>query len=60
MDLALWSLNNGVSAAELAKHLAITEEQVGHIYDDIRNKRNTTKYLHSKAFLIEEVEGLPT
>ena len=59
MDVALWSLNNGVSASDLAEHLAITEEQAQHIYDDIRNKRNTTRYLHSKPFLIEKVEGLP-
>jgi len=60
MDLALWSLNNGVPAAELAEYLAITEAQAGHIYDDIRNKRKTTKYLHARPFLIEEVDGLPT
>lgn len=59
MDVALWSLNNGVPAAELAEHLGITVEQAGHIYDDIKNKRNTTRYLHAKPFLIEEVEGLP-
>jgi NAD+ synthase len=59
MDLALWSLNNEVSAAALAEHLGITKEQATHIYDDIKNKRNTTRYLHSKAFLIEDVEGLP-
>jgi NAD+ synthase len=58
MDVALWSLNHGVPAAELAEHLGITEEQASFIYDDIKNKRNTTRYLHAKAFLIEDVEEL--
>ena len=58
MDVALWSLNHGVPAAELAEHLGITEEQASFICDDIKNKRNTTRYLHAKAFLIEDVEEL--
>ena len=56
MDVALWSLNNGVSATDLAKHLSITEGQAEHIYADIRKKRNTTRYLHSKPCLIEAIE----
>lgn len=59
MDIALWSLNNGVSALDLAKYLTITEEQAEHIYADIKKKRNTTRYLHSKPCLIEKIEELP-
>ena len=56
MDVALWSLNNRVSAMDLAEHLSVTDEQAERVYLDIRSKRNTTKYLHSKPCLVEEVD----
>jgi NAD+ synthase len=56
MDVALWCFNNGVSALDLAKHLTITEEQAELIYADIKKKRSTTRYLHSKPCLIETID----
>ncbi len=56
MDLALWALNNGRPAAELAGALGITEAQAAHVFRDIEAKRKTTRYLHAKPVL---VEGLP-
>jgi NAD+ synthase len=56
MDLALWALNNGRSAAELAGALGLTEPQAAHVFRDIEAKRKTTRYLHAKPVL---VEGLP-
>jgi NAD+ synthase len=56
MDLALWALNNGRSAAELATALKITEAQASHVFKDIEAKRRTTRYMHLKPVL---VEGLP-
>jgi NAD+ synthase len=58
MDIALWGLNHGRPAAELAVALGITEAQAQHVYNDIEAKRRTTRYLHSKAALIEAVAEL--
>ncbi len=62
MDIALWHLNNGKSAAELAEAFSdagrsITEEQAEFIYQDIDNKRKTTAILHWPALLLEKVQG---
>jgi NAD+ synthase len=58
MDLALWSLNHGVPAAELAGVLNITAEQAQHVYDDIEAKRRTTQYLQRPPVLVERVEEI--
>lgn len=58
MDLALWSLNHDVPAANLAIDLGISEAQAQAVYDDIRNKRRTTRYLHLPPVLITEVAEL--
>jgi NAD+ synthase len=58
MDIALWALNHGRPAAELATALGITEAQAQHVYHDIEAKRRTTRYLHSKAVLVEPVSEL--
>lgn len=52
MDIALWSFNNEVPAADLATYLDITTEQANYVYKDIINKRNTTAYLHYPPLLI--------
>jgi NAD+ synthase len=59
MDLALWALNHGRPAAELAPALGIGAEQAELIYADIQAKRKTTRYLHAKAVLVEAVTELP-
>ena len=58
MDIALWCLNNGKSATELADMLEITEAQAESIYKDIETKRKTTFYLHARPQLIEDVPGI--
>jgi NAD+ synthase len=58
MDLALWSLNHDVPAADLATDLGISEVQAQAVYDDIRNKRRTTRYLHLPPVLVGEVAEL--
>lgn len=58
MDLALWALNHGVPAGRLAQELAITPEQAQAVYDDIANKRRTTRYLHASPILVEPVAEL--
>ena len=59
MDLALWALNHGRPAAELATALGIEAPQAERIYADIQAKRKTTRYLHAKAVLVEAVTELP-
>jgi NAD+ synthase len=58
MDLALWALNHGVPAEELARVLEITSEQAQAVYADIGNKRRTTRYLHARPVLAGEVTEL--
>lgn len=55
MDLALWACNHGVPATDLASVLDISEERATFIYRDIQSKRRTTRYLHAKPCLIENV-----
>jgi NAD+ synthase len=56
MDIALWALNHGVTAGELAAYLEITPTQAEHVYTDIQAKRRTTSYLHARPFLVEAVQ----
>jgi NAD+ synthase len=55
MDLALWALNNGCSAADLAAVLDIDEAHAEFVYRDIETKRATTAYLHAAGVLVEPV-----
>jgi NAD+ synthase len=55
MDVALWSHNHGIPAAELAAALGITETAAAAVYADILAKRTTTAYLHARPVLIEPV-----
>ena len=55
MDLCLYGKNNGYSTAEVAEVLELLPEQIQRVYDDIDNKRNTTRYLHLHGLLLGEV-----
>ena len=59
MDLALWALEHGRPAAELAAALSIPEAQAEAVYLDIRNKRRTTRYLHLAPVLIDDGGAAP-
>lgn len=58
MDLALWALNHGRPASELASALGVSEVQAQAVYDDIQNKRRTTRYLHQPPVLVSPVPEL--
>lgn len=58
MDLALWALNHGRPASELATALGVSETQAQAVYDDIQNKRRTTRYLHQPPVLVSPVPEL--
>ena len=53
MDLALWSYDNDVSEADLARQLNCSAEVASAVYRDIEQKRRTTAYLHAPAILID-------
>ncbi|MDA8347691.1 MAG: NAD(+) synthase [Pseudomonadota bacterium] len=55
MDLALWALNQGIDARYLAEALNMSVVKAAHVYDDIRAKRRTTRYLHARPVLIGSV-----
>jgi NAD+ synthase len=55
MDVALWAYNHQVPAADLASYLGITPAQAWFVYNDIEAKRQTTRYLHARAALVEPI-----
>jgi NAD+ synthase len=55
MDLCLYGHNHGVPAAEVAQAAGLTAEQVARVYRDIDQKRRTTRYLHARPMLVEQV-----
>jgi NAD+ synthase len=46
MDLCLWAVEHGVTAAEVGPALGLTEEQVEGVFRDIAAKRRVGRYLH--------------
>jgi NAD+ synthase len=55
MDLCLYGRNNGIAPEALADALGITAEDVKRVYDDIDQKRRTTRYLHLSPQLVAPV-----
>ena len=55
MDLALWSHDHSVGAADLARALGTDENAAQRIYDDIDAKRRAARYLHAPPETIEPV-----
>lgn len=58
MDLALWGVNHGVPAADIAPVIGLTTEQAEFVYKDIAAKRRTTAYQHLKSLLVEPVDEM--
>jgi NAD+ synthase len=52
MDLALWSYDHNVPAADVAKHLSTTPERVELVFKDIEAKRRATAYLGAPPVLV--------
>jgi len=55
MDLALWHLNAGLDAAELARELGCDEATARRSFEAIRAKRRATAYLQSPPLLVTPV-----
>ena len=58
MDIALYFKNQNKAPAQLAVELGCSEEEAEFIYRDIEQKRRTTRYLHARPLLVEDVEEL--
>lgn len=56
MDLCLWGMNHGVSAADVAPAVGLSAAQVEWVYRDIAQKRATTSYLHRPPVLVSPVD----
>ncbi|MFA5551873.1 MAG: NAD(+) synthase [Trueperaceae bacterium] len=54
MDLCLYAVDNGVLAADVAKALELTEEQVERVFKDIAAKRRVSQYLHAVPVTLAE------
>ena len=57
MDLCLYAHNQGLPPEAVADAVELTPEQVQRVYDDIDQKRRTTRYLHLAPQLVEPVFG---
>ena len=55
MDLALWSLNQGIGIADLALSLGCNEQEARRVYADIEAKRRAARYLHASAVTVESM-----
>ena len=55
LDLCLYAHNHQVPVEEVAKATGLTESQVLHVFKDIDTKRSTTRYLHKRPVLVEEI-----
>ena len=58
LDLCLYGKNHGAAASDVAKAAGLTAEQVEFAYKDIDTKRSTTRYLHLKPLLVEQIDGV--
>lgn len=58
MDLCLYGKNHDYSVADVADVMELRQEQIQRVYDDIDNKRNTTRYLHQHGLLVGEVKEI--
>ena len=55
LDLVLYAHDHGWPAAQTAKEVGLTAEQVERSYKDIEQKRMSTRYLHLGPQLVEHV-----
>lgn len=58
MDLALWALDHGFGATELAPALGIDEARAAHVLADIAAKRRAARYLHAPALTARPVDSV--
>ena len=60
MDIAMFGLNHGKTAAEVAGETGLTPEQANRVFRDIEANRKTTHPLHRKPILLDRVPEIET
>jgi NAD+ synthase len=55
MDLCLYAYANGISAAEVAEGMGLSEDQIIRVFKDIEAKRKTTRPLHLSPITLEVI-----
>ena len=55
MDLCLYARDQGLPPEAVANAVSLSPEQVQRVYDDIDQKRRTTRYLHLTPQLVEPI-----
>ena len=55
MDICLFALTHGIDAADTARAIGLTVEQVESVWRDIASKRRATRYLQESPLLVEPV-----
>ena len=55
MDLCLYARDQGLPPEAVADAVSLSPEQVQRVYDDIDQKRRTTRYLHLAPQLVEPI-----
>jgi len=59
MDLCLYAHNNGLPPEAVAGAVGLSPEDVQRVYDDIDQKRRTTRYLHLPPQLAAPIPEVP-
>ena len=55
LDVCLYALDHEVPAAEAARAVGLSADQVERVYGDIRRKRATARYQHTPPLLVHPV-----
>jgi NAD+ synthase len=55
LDFCVYAVDHGVSSAQAAPVVGLSEEQVEEVYRDILGKRRSTRYQHQPPMLVEPV-----
>lgn len=58
MDLCLYGKNNNIPIEEVAAAVNLSVEQIDRVYNDIDQKRRTSRYLHLPPQLISKVKEI--
>jgi len=58
LDVCMYAKNHRISAADAAPAAGLTADQVEKVYIDIDNKRKSTRYLHLKPLLMQDIPEL--
>ena len=53
LDLCLYGLDHGITAAAVARAAGLSEDQVERVWRDIAAKRKATRYLHEPPLLVQ-------